>query len=131
MKSKNIYIYILVSIAIVAGAYISYTYSRDSRPENLVSTDTSQSLSLDSFAQCLAEKKVTMYGAEWCSHCKKQKALFGSSFSYVPYVECPDNIQMCLTKGIQGYPTWIGPDGVLYVGEQKLSFLAEISGCSI
>lgn len=61
----------------------------------------------ESLAKCLAEKKVTMYGAEWCSHCKTQKALFGEAFKFIPYVECPDNISLCIEKGIEGYPTWL------------------------
>jgi len=61
----------------------------------------------DAFAKCLTSKGLTMYGAVWCPHCKDQKALFGDSFKYVNYVECPDNTELCLAKGIQGYPTWI------------------------
>ena len=61
----------------------------------------------DSFAKCLTVKGFSMYGAEWCPHCKDQKALFGDSFKYINYVECPQNTNLCLAKGIQGYPTWI------------------------
>lgn len=86
---------------------------------------------MDNFAQCLASEKMTMYGASWCAHCKKEKSAFGSSFAYVPYVECPDNIQTCLDKGIAGYPTWITAEGVVYEGEQGLEKLAEITGCSL
>lgn len=60
----------------------------------------------DAFAKCLTEKGWTMYGAEWCSHCKAQKALFGDSFQYIKYVECPDNTELCVAEGINGYPTW-------------------------
>jgi len=82
-------------------------------------------------AQCLAEKKVTMYGAEWCSHCQAQKALFGEAFKEVPYVECPDNIQQCIAKGVEAYPTWIFGDGERAVGEQTLQFLAQKAGCPL
>ena len=61
----------------------------------------------DAFAKCLTAKGFVMYGAVWCSHCTAQKALFGDSFKNIKYVECPDNINLCLTKGVQGYPTWI------------------------
>lgn len=86
---------------------------------------------LDVFAQCLAEKKVTMYGAEWCSHCQNEKKAFGSSFKYVPYVECPDDPQKCITNGINGYPTWIFPDGRKLEGEQGLEKLSWESGCAL
>lgn len=85
----------------------------------------------DEFAQCLAEKGLTMYGADWCPHCKNEKKLFGSSFQYVPYVECPDNPQVCLEKKVEGYPTWIFPDGRKLVGEQGLAGLSKESGCAL
>ncbi|MDD5152918.1 MAG: hypothetical protein PHS95_02930 [Candidatus Pacebacteria bacterium] len=83
------------------------------------------------FAQCLASKKLTMYGAVWCTHCKAEKALFGESFKYVPYVECTEDANLCLAKGIEGYPTWIDANGVKYTGEQSLEKLSEISGCEL
>ncbi len=85
----------------------------------------------DAFAQCLATKKLTMYGAAWCSHCQAEKARFEGSFKYVPYVECPDNPSECLAKGIQGYPTWIDANGKKYEGEQGLEKLSQISGCAL
>lgn len=86
---------------------------------------------MDSFAQCLASKNIAMYGAKWCSHCQKQKADFGESFKYVPYVECSENVQKCLDAGIQGYPTWILTDGKKLQGYQELEKLAEASGCEL
>lgn len=88
-------------------------------------------LALDSFAQCLADAKITMYGADWCPHCQNEKKLFGDSFRFVPYVECPDNPQRCLKEGIKGYPTWVFPDGRKLVGEQGLEKLSQESGCPL
>ncbi|MDP2664391.1 MAG: protein disulfide isomerase family protein [bacterium] len=84
---------------------------------------------LDSFAQCLADEKVTMYGADWCPHCQNEKKAFGDSFRLVPYVECPQNPKLCLDKGIEGYPTWIFPDGKRLEGEQGIVVLSKESGC--
>ncbi|MEK7478130.1 MAG: thioredoxin domain-containing protein [Patescibacteria group bacterium] len=81
-------------------------------------------------AKCLAAKKVTMYGAYWCSHCQNQKKAFGEAWPYVPYVECTQNTQLCLAKGIEGYPTWIFSTGQKLEGEQTLAKLAQASGCS-
>jgi hypothetical protein len=86
---------------------------------------------LDEFAQCLASEELTMYGAEWCAHCKNEKSEFSGSFKYVPYVECPDEPKLCIEKGIRGYPTWITKEGVTYEGEQGLEKLSQISGCSL
>ena len=85
----------------------------------------------DQFAQCLAEKKLTMYGAYWCPHCQNEKNLFGSSIQYVPYVECTQETKKCLDAGIEGYPTWIDASGQKYSGEQGLLGLSKISGCQL
>lgn len=65
-----------------------------------------QEQNLDEFAKCLTDKDFVMYGAVWCSHCKEQKNMFGSSFQYINYVECPDNINLCKEKGVDGVPAW-------------------------
>jgi glutaredoxin len=68
----------------------------------------------DSFAKCLAQKEIKMYGADWCSHCKNQKEMFGSSFQYVNYIECAEGQygqkQICKDNGIKSYPTWEFPE---------------------
>ena len=71
-----------------------------------------ESGSLEDFAKCLADKKVTMYGAYWCTHCKADKDAFGDSFKYVPYVECTEKVQECISAGVSGYPTWIIPNPI-------------------
>ena len=92
----------------------------------------------DDFAACLAGKNITMYGAESCSWCQKEKAGFGDAFKLVPYVECPDEPQKCVAEGIEGTPTWIfpaspagGPDGIKLVGYQGLEKLSAASGCEL
>ncbi|MAG50706.1 hypothetical protein CL621_03675 [archaeon] len=84
----------------------------------------------DTFAKCLTEKRVTMYGTEWCSHCQNQKKAFGDSFQFINFVDCDRNKDICLEKGIRGYPTWI-IDGKAYPGEQRLERLASLSGCEL
>ena len=91
---------------------------------------------LDAFAQCLAAKQVKMYGAYWCPHCADQKAMFESSFKYVPYVECGvpgsrDEAQVCKDTGIKHFPTWQFGDGERREGTQALPSLAAKSGCSL
>jgi hypothetical protein len=108
-------VFLLIAIALLA--FIVYM----SKPKLAYSQTV-----LDTLAQTLAAKGVTMYGAEWCPHCKAEKARFGSSFKYVPYVECPTNEKLCLDKGVKGYPTWITADGQKFEGEQGLEKLAEI-----
>lgn len=71
-----------------------------------------------------------MYGAKWCAHCQNQKKEFGKSFRFINYVECPDNIELCLSRGVASYPTWILNDKK-YEGEMSLEGLSEISGCAL
>lgn len=90
----------------------------------------------DGFAQCLADKGVKMYGAWWCPHCKDQKALFGSAFKKVNYVECSPNqskamSQECKDAGIKGYPTWVLADNTQLSGLQTFETLASKSGCEL
>lgn len=92
---------------------------------------TVPSTKYDTFAQCLASKNLTMYGAYWCSHCKVEKDRFGDSFKYVPYVECTEKADECLAEGVESYPTWIDANGIKYVGEQGLEKLSEISSCQL
>ena len=84
----------------------------------------------DTFAQCLTEKNVTMYGTDWCPHCKNQKALFGNSFQYVDYVNCEINKVACQKAGVRGYPTWI-IKGESFSGTQGLATLSVKSGCEM
>lgn len=91
---------------------------------------------LDGFAQCLKDKGVIFYGAFWCQHCQNQKALFGSSKKYLPYIECstPNSqgqTEICKEKGIKGYPTWVFPDMSSTTGEVSLPILSEKTGCQL
>jgi hypothetical protein len=91
---------------------------------------------VESFAKCLAEKKATMYGSFLCAHCDDQKNLFGSSFRYVPYVECSIRGSRlmtfaCTAAQIRYTPTWIFDDGERRVGLQSLKGLSEKTGCKL
>ncbi|MEK7060293.1 MAG: protein disulfide isomerase family protein [Patescibacteria group bacterium] len=121
MNNKNIFILIISLLVLGTLATIILRSGGEAVPPT----------KYDTFAQCLASKKLTMYGTSWCSFCKKEKANFGKSFQYVPYVECTENPNLCLEKGIEKYPTWIDERGQKYVGLQGLEKLSEISGCQL
>lgn len=125
--NKNIIAIAIIAIGLVVGGIVWSSRAGNEGAENF----SAQDAALATFAQCVADKGMTMYGAEWCSHCKKEKAGFGKAFSLIPYVECPDNAKLCLDKGIKGYPTWIAADGAKYEGGQGLARIAEISGCEL
>lgn len=115
---KRIFLIILV---LAAAIVILFLIFRPKKP----------SANLDEFARCLAEKGITMYGAYWCPHCQNEKEAFGDSFRFVPYVECTEEPKKCADVGINGYPTWIFPDGRKLEGEQGLEKLSQESGCEI
>ena len=119
---------IVSSVIIVLGATVSwFIFFRVGLREVGVG------LRYDGFAQCLAQKGFTMYGAYWCPHCQREKAAFGDSFTYVPYVECTEEpgTAQCTAAGIKGYPTWLAADGRRFEGEQGLEKLSEASSCPL
>lgn len=81
-------------------------------------------------SRCLAARGATMYGAAWCSHCQRQKQLFGPAFANVPYVECPEQPERCVALQVHGYPTWVFADGTRVEGVQTLPQLAQAAGCA-
>jgi hypothetical protein len=84
-------------------------------------------------AEYLAVNDVKFYGAYSCSHCQKQKSLFGAvAASKLLYVECaPDGEnsqrQLCKDKRIEMFPTWI-VKGQYFPGTRDLKQLAEMTG---
>ena len=91
---------------------------------------------LDGFATCIKDSGALFYGAFWCPHCQNQKAMFGASAKYLPYVECstPDGssqLPICNDAGVQGYPTWKFADGTIKTGEVPLAELAAATNCPL
>lgn len=90
----------------------------------------------DAFASCLAEKGLVLAGTEWCHYCAAQKDAFKGAFEEIiipagAYKDCDRQQGWCEQAGIEGYPTWVLPDGNLLVGVQKLTTLATVSGCNL
>jgi len=124
MKSKyKIIIGILIVVIIAAGG-LWFGFVR-----NTGNTPKLDPAKLDAFAKCLTEKGVVMYGAYWCSHCQRQKKLFGDSFKYVTYVECTKDVKKCQEKKIKAYPTWIFKNGERIKREATFAELAKRTTC--
>jgi glutaredoxin len=96
----------------------------------LTACGTREAAPFDSFAQCLTDKEVVMYGADTCPHCQTQKKSFKGSFDLVNFVECNSSPKECQDAGIKAYPTWI-IDGEASEGRLSLSEIAEKSGCEL
>lgn len=91
---------------------------------------------LDDFAKCIKDSGAKFYGTFWCPHCQNQKADFGRSIQYVPYIECstPDGrgqLPVCAEADIDSYPTWEFGDGSRESGQLPLVMIAERTGCSL
>jgi hypothetical protein len=121
-KTKKVILYVVIG-ALFAGAYLAGRYYKNHK--------------YDSFARCIATKNARMYGLYWCPHCADQKREFGSSFRYVPYVECASEndphelTPTCKAAGVKLFPSWqFGADppkeGVLTLQE-----LSQKTGCSL
>lgn len=123
-KGKGVVVWIVIAVIVVGLiGYLSFS-------------GREKSSKLDSFAQCLTDKGAQFYGAFWCSHCRNQKKMFGSSADKLPYVECStpngqEQLQVCKDANIQSYPTWIFKDGSQESGELSLQKLSEKTGCAI
>ncbi len=122
-KLRSKIILILLGLAAVGGIALAVHYN------NTPGT-------LDEFTRCLKEKGATFYGAFWCPHCQKEKAMFGKSARLLPYVECSTadgngQLQVCQDKKISGYPTWEFTDGSRETGETSLQVLSEKTNCQL
>lgn len=122
IKKKYYWYAGIVTLAVLLGILLNYSADAPGKYDNL--------------ARCLGEKGVTFYGAFWCSHCQEQKQLFGKSAKLLPYVECstPDGkaqTAICISKKIEGYPTWEFADGTRMAAILNPQQLAEKTGCEL
>jgi hypothetical protein len=92
---------------------------------------------LESFADCLKNKKVILYEQLTpCPACLSQKRSFGAAASRLSLVECyvPENSYVtaeCQDKDINAFPTWEFADGSRLVGVQTLDTLVAKTGCTL
>jgi len=126
MKKQTIFIIIIVLIIFLVGGLAVLAGTKKVK----------SSSQLDSFAKCLADSGAKFYGTFWCPHCQKQKAEFGSSVKYLPYIECSTadgkgQLDVCKEAGIEGYPTWVFANGERLSGEIPLETLASKTSCTL
>ena len=109
-------------ILIIALAYAGAWYYKNHRYDN--------------FAKCLASKQTKMYGLYWCPHCAEQKAMFGKSFQYVPYVECAikgsrELTSECKAANVKLFPSWQFGDNPPKEGVFPMEELSDKTGCAL
>ncbi len=129
-KNNTLIIIIVVAILFIGGVIaLAQTNKKTSLESDTNAFPNSKNAAaVETLAQCITEKGMKMYGADWCPHCKKQKEMFGESFAKVDYVECTTDQVKCNIAGVEGYPTWIHK-GQKYEWIQTFENLAKITGC--
>jgi hypothetical protein len=121
-KTKKVILYVVVA-ALFVGAYLAGRYYKNHK--------------YDSFARCLATRNARMYGLYWCPHCADQKHEFGSSFHYVPYIECASEndphelTPACKAAGVKLFPSWQFGAEPPKEGVLTLQELSQKTGCSL
>jgi hypothetical protein len=121
-QTKKVILYVVVA-ALFVGAYLAGRYYKNHK--------------YDSFAECLATKNARMYGLYWCPHCADQKREFGSSFHYVPYIECASEndphelTPACKAAGVKLFPSWQFGAEPPKEGALTLQELSQKTGCSL
>jgi hypothetical protein len=83
------------------------------------------------FSECLAEKGVKIYGANWCGPTNAFVENIGG-FDLISsiYVECTENEEICESEAIQGYPT-VKLNGEKIQPERSFAGLSAASGCEV
>jgi len=117
MKNTLFLAFIFVSFLFLAGC----SYAVDPNAEKLVTH--------------MEQTGVKMYGAFWCGHCEDQKKILGETVRNI-YVECDargkkEQAELCIEKGIEGYPSFELVNGSLISGVHSVRELAEITGLSL
>lgn len=120
-RNKKIINYGIIALVVIGAMYGAFILLK---PDNTPGE-------YDTFAKCLTQKGVMMYGTDWCPHCQAQKKAFGNSFRYVTFINCDTSKAACDAAGVKGYPTWTFPQNDPVSGTQELSALAELSGCTM
>jgi len=132
MKNINNVVIVIGALIVVAVVVVAYIFSGKN--------EEVQAGEYDTFAQCLYESGMRMYGSATCRFCAQQREMFGPSVKYIREIECdPRNplskTELCIAKNIAYTPTWILEDknsNETYrfePGVQTLEKLSEVSGC--
>jgi cyclophilin family peptidyl-prolyl cis-trans isomerase len=114
---------------------------------NAAEGESSGPANLTEFAQQLTDEGVRFFGAFWCPHCNRQKALFGAGEDALPFIKVTEGDPAVLGsvvlnavgrgedltlnptgRAVNSFPTWEFQDGSRVEGYQTLQSLSELSG---
>jgi len=90
--------------------------------------NSSDTISIETVADCLSETNSVMYGTLSCPYCNTQKDMFKDQLYKIDFVNCEQNSQECFNNEIRAYPSWI-INGRTYEGMKDLDTLYKIAEC--
>lgn len=90
---------------------------------------TSRILREDNFSQCLASKRLVVFGSSNDLNTLQQLQVIGS-FSGRVFFDCSTSLQTCLNLNITQIPATVYQNQV-YFGVQPAGFFAQLTGCSL
>lgn len=137
MKNKeNIIMIVVVLILVLVVGWVFLGGSTEEEEQVVLPGE------YDTFAKCLYDSGLRMYGSETCSVCNSQRKLFGNSFHLIEEIECDprndaEEAKTCVPKNISHTPTWIHEDAEgnelfrFEAGLQTLEKLGEAAGCPL
>lgn len=90
---------------------------------------TSRILREDNFSQCLADRRVVVFGTSSDVNTLQQLQLIGS-FAGRVFFDCSTNLQTCANLNITLVPTTFYQN-TLYPGVQPVSLYTQLTGCTL
>ena len=111
--NKSSAITLIVIIAVIIFAVYLIVQDTGSANEELV--------------KCIGERSE-LYIQLGCHACETQEKMFGDSYKFLNVVDCWDERDKCIEKGIEATPTWI-INGEKFRGVQSIDTLKRRTEC--
>jgi len=115
-KETRLTLAIILGVLVLAGLIL---YLKKPAPPDI----------MEELAKCIGQNSV-VYTQTGCIHCIEQEEMFGDYVRYLTIVDClkDNNIQRCISAGIEGTPTWIIKNQT-YPNVRTIEELKELTGC--
>lgn len=96
---------------------------------------TYENVDMKALAKAIYDSGAKFYGADWCPHCTRQKAMFGEGYTELPFVEVtnPNHTlnSVGAEKNITQLPTWVFEDETRVEGVLEIEELLAYTGVTI
>jgi len=75
----------------------------------------------------ISEAGYYIVGSSSCGYCTKQLQALGKNVDKIKFYDCAKDDTMCKRHAIDGFPTWVSPDGTLDPGFKPEETLIEMA----